>query len=53
MKESWTSTWYGTIAELREWLNQFDDDKLIVFCGGNDGYEYLRVYVDGKIEVDC
>ena len=53
MKESWQAEWYGTIKELREWLDQFKDDDLIVFSGGNDGYEYLRVYVDGKVEVDC
>ena len=54
MKESWENTWYGTIAELREWLDKFDDDKLIVFCGGSDGgYEFLRVYVDGNVEVNC
>lgn len=45
--------WAGTIADLREWLNQFDDDLYISFEGGaDDGYDFLEVKVDGKVVVD-
>ena len=54
MKESWLSTWHGTIEELREWLNQFDDNDTIVFSGGSDdGYEFLHVYVNDELVINC
>lgn len=29
--------WEGTIGELHEWLNQFDNADTITFYGGEDG----------------
>lgn len=39
--------WAGTVADLREWLNQFKDTDTITFCGGEDGCgEFMSVLVN-------
>lgn len=45
--------WSGTVADLREWLNQFEDTDTITFCGGEDGNgEFMVVLVNNKEVVE-
>jgi len=45
--------WRGTVAELHEWLNQFNDDDQIVFIGGSDsGWEFMEVKINDKIVIE-
>jgi hypothetical protein len=43
----------GTIADLREWLNQFEDTDTILFSGGEDGCGEFMVVVVNNNEVVC
>lgn len=53
MQES-ISGWSGTIADLREWLNQFEDTDTIQFVGGEDGQgEFMLVLVNDNEVVCC
>lgn len=46
--------WTGTIADLREWLNQFEDTDTITFVGGEDGCgEFMAVFVNDNEVVCC
>lgn len=52
MKEQ-RGEWCGTIKELREWLNQFDDNDEISFSGGsNSGWEFMQVWVNDEVIVE-
>ena len=45
--------WSGSIKDLREWLNQFNDEDEIAFIGGSDsGWEFMDVLVNGEIVVE-
>lgn len=45
--------WSGTIADLREWLNQFEDTDTITFYGGEDGGGEFMVVLVNNNEVIC
>lgn len=46
--------WSGTIADLREWLDQFKDTDTITFHGGEDGCgEFMAVLVNDNEVVCC
>ena len=46
--------WSGTIADLREWLNQFEDTDTITFVGGEDGCgEFVAVRVNNNVVACC
>lgn len=52
--EETTKGWTGTIADLRKWLNQFEDTDTITFHGGEDGYgEFMAVLVNNNEVVCC
>ena len=45
--------WSGSIKDLREWLNQFNDEDEIVFIGGsNSGWEFMDVFVNNELVVE-
>ena len=45
--------WEGTVADLREWLDQFKDTDTIRFYGGEDGCGgFMEVLVNNN-EVVC
>ena len=52
MKET-TKGWTGTIADLREWLDQFKDTDTITFYGGEDGCGEFMVVLVNDNEVVC
>ena len=46
--------WSGTIADLRKWLDQFEDTDIITFHGGEDGCgEFMAVLVNDNEVVCC
>ena len=49
MGETRNCSFGGTVAQLREWLDQFNDNDIIEFDGGNDsGSEFFDIYVNGQ-----
>lgn len=51
--EETSSGWTGTVADLREWLNQFKETDTITFYGGEDSSgEFMSVLVNDS-EVVC
>ena len=53
MKEFY-STWMGTVADMKKWLEQFEDSDEIIFEGGsNNGTEIFDIYVNGKEVICC
>lgn len=41
--------WIGTIADLRKWLEQFEDTDTVTFdAGEEDGGAFMVVFVNGN-----
>lgn len=50
MKKQYDTEWSGTIKDLKEWLEQFNDDDDILITGGSDsGGEFLDIIVNGEV----
>ena len=50
MGETENGCFGGTVAQLKEWLEQFDDNDSIDFCGGEGNWgEFFWIKVNDKI----
>ena len=50
MGETKNGCFGGTVAQLKEWLEQFDDNDSIDFCGGESNWgEFFWIKVNDEI----